>query len=136
VTDDLGMYAEELIYSYEHPRNKGVMKDPDAQMHEENISCGDRITVYLKISGDRVEDVRFDGSGCVISMGTASMLTDFLRGKTLAEVEAFGKDRLLELISIDPGPVRIHCATLSLRAIRKAVLMREGKQIDRDTKEM
>ncbi len=136
MTDDLGMYAEEMIYSYEHPKNKGVMDKPDVQMHEENVSCGDRITVYLKISGDRIEDARFDGSGCVISMGTASMLTDFLKGKTLAEVEAFGKDKLLELINIDPGPVRIHCATLSLRAIRKAVFVKEGKLIDKDTKEM
>ena len=136
MTDGLGMYAEELIYNYEHPKNKGGMEHPDAKMVEENISCGDKITVYLKIVGDKIEDVKFEGSGCVISMGTASILTDFLRGKTVAEVEAFGKDRLLELISIDPGPVRLHCATLSLRAIRKAVFMKEGRQLDRDTKDM
>ena len=136
MTDDLGMYAEELIYNYEHPKNKGVMDKPDTQMHEENISCGDKITVYLKIDGNKIADVTFDGTGCVISMGTASILTDSLKGKTLAEVEAFGKDKLLELINIDPGPVRIHCATLSLRAIRKAAFMKEGKRMDRDTKDM
>lgn len=136
MTDDLGMYAEELIYNYEHPRNKGVMDNADTQMHEENISCGDRITVYLKIEGNKISDVAFEGAGCVISMGTASILTDFLKGKTLAEVEGFGKGELLELINIDPGPVRLHCATLSLRAIRKAVFMKEGKTPDRSTKDM
>ncbi len=136
MTDELGMYAEELIYNYEHPKNKGVMDNPDTRMHEENISCGDKITVYLKIDGDKIAEARFDGTGCVISMGTASILTDFLKGKTVAEVEAFGKDSLLELINIDPGPVRIHCATLSLRAIRKAVFIKEGKKIDRDTKDL
>ncbi len=133
---DLDMYAEELIYNYEHPKNRGAMEGASAQMREENISCGDSITVYLKIENGKVSDAKFDGSGCVISMGTSSMLTDLLKGKSLAEVEAFGKDKLLELISIDPGPVRMHCATLSLRAIRKAVLEYEKKPLDRDTKEL
>lgn len=133
---DLDMYAEELIYNYEHPKNKGSMKSPEAQMHEENISCGDKITVYLSIQDGKVKDVKFDGSGCVISMGTASILTDFMKGKTIGEVEGFGKERLLELISIEPGPARIHCATLSLRAIRKALLEYEGKTIDTQTKEL
>jgi nitrogen fixation NifU-like protein len=105
-------------------------------MHEENISCGDVITVYLALEGGKVKDVKFEGSGCVISMGTSSILTDFLRGKTIAEVEAFGKDKLLELISIDPGPARIHCATLSLRAIKKAVLEYDKKPVDAATKEL
>ena len=136
MADELGMYAEELIYNYEHPKNKGVISDADAEMGEENISCGDRIMVYLKLDGDKISDVKFEGSGCVISMGTASILTDFLKGKTLAEVEAFGKEKLLGLINIDPGPVRMHCATLSLRAIRKAVLLKERKPLDRETREL
>lgn len=130
------MYAEEMIYSYEHPKNKGTIENPSAQEHEENISCGDTITVYLKIEGNRVVEVKFEGNGCVISMGTANILTDFLKGKDLGEVEAFGKEKLLELISIDPGPVRMHCATLSLRAIRKALLKYEGKPIDVETKKL
>ena len=133
---DLDMYAEELIYNYEHPKNKGGMSGASAQMHEENVSCGDSITVYLRVEGDKIADVKFEGSGCVISMGTSSMLTDFLKGKSLADVEAFGRERLLGLISIDPGPVRMHCATLSLRAIRKAVLQYEGKPMDSRTKEL
>lgn len=133
---ELDMYAEELIYNYEHPKNKGALEKPSAEMHEENISCGDRITVYLKIDGDTVSDVKFDGTGCVISMGTSSILTDFLKGKKVSEIEAFGKEKLLELINIDPGPVRMHCATLSLRAIRKAVFQYEGKAPDTETKEL
>ena len=136
MADELGMYAEELIYNYEHPKNKGTISNADTKMSEENISCGDRIVVYLKLDADRISDVKFEGSGCVISMGTASMLTDFLKGKTLAEVEGFGREKLLELINIDPGPVRMHCATLSLRAIRKAVFLKEGKPLDRETKEL
>lgn len=133
---DLDMYAEELIYSYEHPKNKGVIDNATVDMHEENISCGDKVTVYLKIDGGKVADVKFDGSGCVISMGTSSILTDFLKGKSLEQIEAFDKKKLLELIAIDPGPVRMHCATLSLRAIKKAVFKYEKKPVDASTKEL
>jgi len=133
---DLDMYAEELIYSYENPKNKGVIDKPTIESHEENISCGDKITVYLVIEDGKVKDVKFDGAGCVISMGTASILLDSLKGKSVSEIEAFGKDRLLELISIDPGPARIHCATLSLKAIREALLKYEGKKLDIETREL
>jgi nitrogen fixation protein NifU and related proteins len=69
-------------------------------------------------------------------MGTASILSSYLKGKKVSDVEKFGKKELLELISIDPGPVRLHCATLSLRAIRKAVFAHTGKKLDTETKEL
>lgn len=130
------MYAEELIYSYEHQKNTGKIKDAEASQHEENVSCGDKITVYLKIDKGKVSDVKYEGSGCVISMGTSTILTDFLKGKSMSEIESFDKQKLLKLISIDPGPVRMHCATLSLRAIRKALLQYEKKPIDAETKSL
>ncbi len=133
---ELDMYAEELIHHYEHPENKGVMSKPTATMHEENISCGDKIDIYLQIEKGKVTDVKFQGSGCVISMGTASMLTEALKGKSLAEVERMDKAALFKLINVDPGPVRMHCATLSLRAVKKAVLNYEKKPIDIATKEL
>lgn len=133
---DLDMYAESLIYTYEHPQHKGIIKGAEASMHEDNVSCGDKITVYLKIDGDVVKEIKFDGVGCVISMGSADMLAEELKGKKLGEVLKFGKDELLKLISIDPGPVRMHCATLSLRAVRKALFSYENKPVDSATKEL
>ena len=62
---DLDMYAEELIQNYERPMNKGKLKDANASMHEENISCGDKITLYLKIEKNKVSDVSFEGTGCI-----------------------------------------------------------------------
>ncbi|MDE1823118.1 MAG: SUF system NifU family Fe-S cluster assembly protein [Candidatus Micrarchaeota archaeon] len=133
---DLDMYAEELLYSYEHPHNKGKLEGADAEMHEENISCGDKITVYLKIEDGKVSDVKFEGSGCVISMGSASMLTESIKGKSVAELESMGKTGLLQVIGIDPGPVRMHCATLSLRAVKEAVFKYDKKPVDKTTKEL
>ncbi|MCL5100776.1 MAG: iron-sulfur cluster assembly scaffold protein [Candidatus Marsarchaeota archaeon] len=133
---DLDMYAEAMIYNYEHPQNKGVVDDANAIMHEENISCGDKITVYLKIENGIVNDVKFDGKGCVISMGAADMLISELKGKKISDVEKMSKEDLLRIINIEPGPVRMHCATLSLRAIKKAVFEYEKKPIDVATKEL
>lgn len=110
---DLDVYAEELIHHYEHPENKGKLAKPSVKMFEENISCGDKLGIYLKIEDGKIKDVKFEGTGCVISMGTASMLTEEIKGKSLAEIEKMGKVELLKLINIDPGPVRMHCATLS-----------------------
>lgn len=133
---DLDMYAETLIYTYEHPQHKGAMDNASASMQEENISCGDRLTIYLRIENGAVKDVQFDGVGCVISMGVADMLAEELKGKKIEEVMKFGKDDLLRLVNIDPGPVRMHCATLSLRAVRKAILAFEKKEVDKETKEL
>jgi nitrogen fixation NifU-like protein len=132
----LDIYAEELIYNYENPSNKRKIEDATISISEENVSCGDSITVYLKIEGEKILDVAFDGSGCVISMGTANILTNYIKGKRIKDVERMTKEDLLNLISIDPGPVRLHCATLSLKAIKKAIFTYERKPLDTATKEL
>lgn len=130
------LYAETLIYNYEHPSNRGTIANADAKMHEENITCGDEIMVYLKVDGKKLKDVKFEGKGCVVSMGSASMVTDALKGKELKDVEKMGKDDLFKIIGIDPGPVRFHCASLSLRAIKEAVFSYLNKPVDAATQEL
>ena len=132
----LDIYAEELIRHYEHPSNKRKMDKASASVEEENISCGDVITAYLKVSGKKIEDASFEGNGCVISMGSASMLTEHLKGKTLEQLERMGRNDMMKLIGVDPGPVRSHCATLSLRAFKRAALEHEKKPLDTATKEL
>lgn len=136
VRTSLDMYAETLIYSYEHPQHKGRIKDAEAVMDEENISCGDKLTIYIRLENGVATDIRFEGVGCVISMGSADILADYLRGKKINEIMKFGRDDLLKLINIDPGPVRMHCATLSLRAVRRALFSYENKPVDASTKEL
>ena len=132
----LDIYGEELISRYEHPHEKGKLDNASISMHEENVSCGDTITIYLKIKDDRVEDAKFDGNGCIISMGSADLLLEEIKGKSLSEIEKMGKEDLFKIIGIEPGPARLHCATLSLRALKKAVLAFENKEVDRETKEL
>ncbi len=132
----LDIYAEELIKYYEHPSNKRKIEKSTANAEEENVSCGDVITAYLRLNGRKIEEATFEGSGCVISMGSASMLTEHLKGKTIDQLEKMGRDDVLKLIGVNPGPVRMHCATLSLRAFKRAVLEYEKKPLDRETKEL
>lgn len=132
--DDL--YAQEIISHYEFPHNKGTMKDASASFHDFNPVCGDDLTMYLKIVKNKVEDVKFNGTGCAISMASASMLTDFIKGKSIAEVERTGLKDLLDLLGIDPGPARLKCATLSLRTLKEATFVYEHKEIDKATKDL
>ncbi len=132
----LDIYGEELINRYEHPHEKGKLENASISMHEENVSCGDNITVYLKIKDGKIEDAKFDGNGCIISMGSADLLLESIKGKSLKEIEKIGKKELFEIIGIEPGPARLHCATLSLRALKKAVFEFENLPEDKETKEL
>lgn len=132
----LDLYAEEIIAHYEHPHNFGTIKEADASFHENNVSCGDDITLYVKLRDGRVADAKFSGSGCAISMASASMLTDFVKGKSPKEIEGMGINTVIEIIGINPGPARLKCATLPMRALKEAIFMHEHKEVDRATKEL
>jgi nitrogen fixation NifU-like protein len=132
----LDIYAENIIRHYENPQNKGKLANPSVSIHQDNPSCGDEIDIYLKIEDEKIKEIKFTGSGCSISMGTASILTEYLKGKSLKDVEEMSRKELLELIGIDPGPARMHCATLSLRAAKEAVSKYLNRPIDSNAKEL
>ncbi|MFP3289143.1 MAG: iron-sulfur cluster assembly scaffold protein [Candidatus Micrarchaeota archaeon] len=117
--DDL--YIEELIELYKHPHNKKKLSDYDAEAREYSQTCGDDITMYIKLEGNKVKDISFDGSGCVIATSTASKLTDYAKGKSIEELEKMGVADIFKLIGIEVGPARLHCATISLEALQEAI---------------
>jgi nitrogen fixation protein NifU and related proteins len=132
----MNIYAEEIISQYEHPHNKGKIEKPTTSFHEYNPTCGDDITVYANIRDGKVNDIKFDGNGCAISIASASMLTDEIKGKSVQEVEKLGVKDLIDLIGIDPGPARLKCATLSLKAVKKALFLYQHKEVDESTKDL
>jgi nitrogen fixation NifU-like protein len=132
----MNIYAEEIIAQYEKPHNKGKIANPTTSFHEYNPTCGDDITVYMTIKEGKVNDIKFDGSGCAISVASASMLTDEIKGKSVAEVEKLGVHDLIDLIGIDPGPARLKCATISLKAAKKGLFLYQHKEVDDSTKEL
>lgn len=132
----LDLYAEEIISHYEHPHNKGEIKNPSISVHEYNPTCGDDMTIYLEIDKDRIKEIKFSGTGCAISIASASMLTDFIKGKSLRDVEKMGLPTIIELLGIDPGPARLKCATLSLKTVKEAAFMYQHKEVDSNTKNL
>ncbi|MCL5430622.1 MAG: iron-sulfur cluster assembly scaffold protein [Candidatus Marsarchaeota archaeon] len=132
----MDLYAEEIVSHYEHPHNKGKPRDANTNYHEYNPLCGDDITIYLKIEGGIVKSASFDGTGCAISVGSASMLTDLLKGKKVGDVEKMGPKDIIGMLGIDPGPTRLKCATLSLKATQKAIFVYEKKDASSVSKDL
>jgi nitrogen fixation NifU-like protein len=132
----IDLYAEEIISHYEHPHNKGSMDKPSISVHEYNSACGDDITIYLDIEKGKIKNVKFSGSGCAISMASASMLTDSIKGKHLEDIEKMGLQTVIDLLGIDPGPARLKCATLSLKTVKEAAFMYQHRAVDRSTKDL
>jgi len=123
------VYKETILDHYRHPRNYGDLPDANAQAKEENVLCGDVIEMQLKLSGKRIDAVSFRGEGCAISMASASMLTEFSKGKTVSGIMKLGKEDVIRLLGADPGPARIECALLGLEVLKEAIGMRQGTKV-------
>ena len=115
------IYKETILDHYRHPRNYGDLPNASACAKDANNLCGDVIEMQVRVNAGMIEDVRFRGEGCAISMATASMLTEFSKRKRVSEVKKLGKDDLIRLLGADPGPARIECALLALGVLKAAV---------------
>lgn len=118
--DDL--FRENILDHYRHPRYKGRLEDATHSFHDENALCGDNIQIDLHVDGnDVIDDVRFDGHGCSISLASASMLVEGLKGMPLDEAKKLNKEFILQALGIELGPVRLKCALLSLKVLKGAI---------------
>ncbi len=124
---------------YKNPRNKGALEDNNVTIDMNNPTCGDRIHLTLQLKDGVVENAKFDGEGCSISMSSASMMTQIIKGKKLEEAlelaDIFSKMMLGEEFDTDKYdlgdvealqgvakfPARIKCATLAWKAMEKGV---------------
>jgi len=116
-----GIYKENILDHYKHPHNQGQMKNADIKFTENNPLCGDVITVELKLSRNKIDDIKFMGRGCAISQSAMSMLSDELKGKTMQEAKSVTREKIVEMLGIEIGPVRTKCATLGMVAIKNGV---------------
>jgi nitrogen fixation NifU-like protein len=145
--EDLRDLYQEVIFDHNrHPRNFRVMANADRQVEGFNPLCGDRLTLFLKMDGDKIVDASFQGSGCAISTASVSLMTEIIRDKTAAEAEALfktfhemttGKEgqinleavgKLAVLAGVREYPARVKCATLAWHTL-DAALKNEQKSI-------
>jgi nitrogen fixation NifU-like protein len=131
------LYREVILDHNKHPRNFGRLDPHDAEARGHNPLCGDRLTVTLLREGERIADLRFEGNGCAISMASASMMTEAVKGRTRAEVEAlFGRvhallttqdagsadlGKLAALSGVREFPARVKCASLCWHTLNAAL---------------
>jgi nitrogen fixation NifU-like protein len=122
--DDL--YRDYILEHYRRPHNFGVIESPSASYEGANPLCGDRITMQLAVQDGVVQRVGFTGRGCAISQASASLLTDEIKGKPIADVTGLGLDDVLDLLGIEISPARLKCATLSLETLQHALAESDG----------
>jgi len=137
------LYQELILEHSKAPRNYRELKHADHKAEGYNPLCGDHFTVFVKMEGDHIRDIAFQGSGCAISKASASMMTQSLKGKTKAEAEKLferfhkvvtgqavnGDQAELGKLAVFSGvsefPTRVKCATLAWHTLEAAL---EGKQ--------
>ncbi len=131
------LFQELILDHYRRPRNKGALEQRSRRVGLSNPSCGDELELDLRLDGDRIADLRFSGRGCSISQASASMMTQLVKGKTIAEARALAS-RFNELMhgsaeaKRDPAlgearalagvakfPVRVKCALLGWNALEE-----------------
>jgi nitrogen fixation NifU-like protein len=133
------LYQEVIVDHNRSPHNFGRMEGADRKLEGYNPLCGDRLTLYLKLDGNHITDISFDGSGCAISIASASLMTDAMKGRSFAEaeeifnrfhglvtadgmntdLEKFGK--LAVLAGVREYPTRVKCATLCWHTLHAAL---------------
>ncbi len=138
--EDLRDLYQEVIFDHNrNPRNFRVIDNADRKVEGFNPLCGDRLTLYLKMTGDVIDDASFQGSGCAISTASVSLMTEIIKGKTEAEAESLFKafhemttgktediqleaiGKLAVLAGVREYPARVKCATLAWHTLDAAL---------------
>jgi len=132
------LYRDVIVDHNRSPRNFGAMVAPDAHADGHNPLCGDRLTIYVSLDGDKVKEAKFEGSGCAISVASASLLTEAVKGKSVAEVDKLygqvhelltkreivpspGLGKLAALSGVHEFPARVKCASLCWHTLNAAL---------------
>jgi nitrogen fixation protein NifU and related proteins len=137
------LYRQVIMDHYKNPRNKGILEDGALNINMNNPTCGDRIQLTLKVEDGKIESAKFDGEGCSISLASASMMTQAVKGLPVEDALKLAKifyDMMLgndyDEASYDLGdiealqgvskfPARIKCATLAWKAMEQGVGKKE-----------
>ena len=115
----MDFYREEILEHWQNPQNFGKIVGADLIIEQVNPLCGDEVTFYFKVKKGKIEKVAFEGSGCAISVASASLLSEAIKGKKIVEVEKItGKD-ILGFLGGNVAPARLKCAFLPLEVVKK-----------------
>jgi nitrogen fixation NifU-like protein len=126
------MYSEKVMQHFKNPQNMGEIPDADGVGSVGNPTCGDLMTMYIKVKDNRIEDVKFKTYGCGAAIATSSMTTELAKGKTIDEAMKISRASVADSLGGLP-PVKMHCSNLAADALHAAI---EDYQKKQKTKEV
>lgn len=115
------MYHERLMAYYKDTRFRGHLSDVTVQSGEINPSCGDTITLYVRIDDNQIADIRFDAQGCVMTQAAAALLCESVLGSGVMHASKVSPEDMKALIGIELGLNRLRCVLLPLEALHTAI---------------
>ncbi|KON33284.1 MAG: nitrogen fixation protein NifU [miscellaneous Crenarchaeota group-6 archaeon AD8-1] len=114
------MYSDKVMDHFRNPRNTGEIPDADGVGTVGNPTCGDLMTIYIKVKENRIEDIKFKTFGCGAAIATSSMTTELAKGKTLEEAMNITRASVAESLGGLPK-VKMHCSNLAADALHAAI---------------
>ncbi|TAN59322.1 Fe-S cluster assembly scaffold protein NifU [bacterium] len=120
-------YSEKVMDHFLHPRNVGEIKDADGIGNVGNPVCGDIMRLYIKVEDGKITDVKFKTFGCGAAISTSSMVTEMVKGKTIAEALSVTNKAVAEALGGLPA-VKMHCSVLAEEALKSAIEDYRNKQ--------
>jgi len=114
------MYTEKVMEHFRNPRNMGEIPNADGVGTVGNPVCGDLMTIYIKVKGNKLEDVKFKTFGCGAAIATSSMITELAKGKTLEEAMKITRGDVADSLGGLP-PIKMHCSNLAADGLHAAI---------------
>lgn len=114
------MYSDKVMEHFQNPRNVGEIEDADGVGTVGNPTCGDLMTIYIKVKDDVIEDIKFKTFGCGAAIATSSMVTEMAMGKTIEEAMEITRNDVADNLEGLP-PVKMHCSNLAADALHAAI---------------
>lgn len=121
------MYTPRVMEHFANPRNVGEIPDADGVGTVGNPTCGDMMTIYIKVKDGRIDDIKFKTFGCGAAIATSSMITMLAKGKTIEEALAITRDQVASELGGLP-PIKMHCSNLAADALKAAIENYREKQ--------
>ena len=117
----LEIYQEMILEHYNNPNNCGNIENYDVSAKDSNPMCGDEIGIQIKFGDGMMNDIKFQGQGCAISLSSVDILIDLVKNKNIQEVKNLTTESFLKVLGIELSPLRLKCALLGLKTLKTAV---------------